>query len=134
MPRFLASCNSTEPGRQRVTVHDNELNLAVIARVAADVSALRDRGDDVLLLADHILERLGASASLDDSARGALLHYDFPGNVRELENMLERAVTLCTGKKITADDLHMREATARSTSTTAGVLGACGEREGLQDR
>jgi two-component system response regulator PilR (NtrC family) len=87
------------------------------------VPALRDRADDVLLLAEHILERLGASVSLDDSARGALLHYDFPGNVRELENMLERAVTLCTGKKITADDLHMREATARSTSTTAGALG-----------
>jgi two-component system response regulator PilR (NtrC family) len=87
------------------------------------VPALRDRGDDVLLLADHILERLGASVSLDDSARKALLHYDFPGNVRELENMLERAVTLCTGKTISADDLHMREAATRATPTVASALG-----------
>jgi two-component system response regulator PilR (NtrC family) len=87
------------------------------------VPALRDRGDDVLLLADHILERLGASVSLDDSARKALLHYDFPGNVRELENMLERAVTLCTGKTISANDLHMREAANRATPTAASALG-----------
>jgi two-component system response regulator PilR (NtrC family) len=87
------------------------------------VPALRDRGDDVLLLADHILERLGASVSLDDSARKALLHYDFPGNVRELENMLERAVTLCTGKTISANDLHMREAATRATPTVASALG-----------
>ena len=87
------------------------------------VPALRDRADDVLLLAEHILERLGASVSLDDSAREAMLRYDFPGNVRELENMLERAVTLCTGTKITANDLHMREATSRPASATKGALG-----------
>ena len=87
------------------------------------VPALRDRADDVLLLAEHILERLGASVSLDDSAREAMLRYDFPGNVRELENMLERAVTLCTGTKITMNDLHMREATSRPASATKGALG-----------
>jgi two-component system response regulator PilR (NtrC family) len=73
------------------------------------VPALRERGDDVLLLADHILQRLGAADSLDDSARTALLSYAFPGNVRELENMLERAVTLCPGRHIAAADLNMRQ-------------------------
>ena len=87
------------------------------------VPALRNRGDDVLLLADHILARLGAQAALDESARDALLRYDFPGNVRELENMLERAVTLSTGNAITADDLHMREATAESRPAMSGKLG-----------
>ncbi|MGB5163763.1 MAG: sigma-54 dependent transcriptional regulator, partial [Woeseiaceae bacterium] len=48
------------------------------------VPALRDRGDDVLTLADHILKKLGADESLDDSARQAMLGYAFPGNVREL--------------------------------------------------
>lgn len=89
------------------------------------VPALRDRGDDVLLLAEHILRRLNASASLDDDARDALLTYAFPGNVRELENMLERAVTLCSNGKISAPDLHTRTSsdTSSATPTLAGKLG-----------
>jgi two-component system response regulator PilR (NtrC family) len=72
------------------------------------VPALRDRGDDVLELADHILARLSSSTSLDSSAKDALLEYAFPGNVRELENLLERAVTLCSSGVISADDLNLR--------------------------
>ncbi|MBT8080297.1 MAG: sigma-54 dependent transcriptional regulator [Gammaproteobacteria bacterium] len=73
------------------------------------VPALRERGDDVLLLAAHILQRLGSSdAALDDSARHTLMSYAFPGNVRELENMLERAVTLCASGVITTADLALR--------------------------
>ena len=72
------------------------------------VPALRDRGDDVLTLAEHILARLRPKVSLDESARDALLSYGFPGNVRELENMLERAVTLCTTGRIGEADLNLR--------------------------
>lgn len=78
------------------------------------VPALRERGDDILLLAGHILTRLNTSAELDDSARDALIAYAFPGNVRELENMLERAVTLCAGGRISAADLHIRRNTDAS--------------------
>jgi two-component system response regulator PilR (NtrC family) len=74
------------------------------------VPALRERGDDVVLLARHILAALNSTVSLDGSACSALAGYSFPGNVRELENMLERAVTLCTTGKITEADLHMRDA------------------------
>jgi two-component system response regulator PilR (NtrC family) len=74
------------------------------------VPALRDRGDDVVVLAKHILSKLDSTAILDGSASSALAGYSFPGNVRELENMLERAVTLCATGKITEADLHMREA------------------------
>jgi two-component system response regulator PilR (NtrC family) len=74
------------------------------------VPALRDRDDDVIELAEHILRKLSANIVLDESARAALLSYPFPGNVRELENMLERAVTLCTSGTIYADDLHLRSA------------------------
>ncbi len=89
------------------------------------VPALRERGDDVLLLADHILQRMDSPATLDDDARTALLRYEFPGNVRELENMLERAVTLCTSGRISADDLNMRKTSDSSTTTPAlgGKLG-----------
>jgi two-component system response regulator PilR (NtrC family) len=83
------------------------------------VPALRERGDDILLLADHILDRLNASMSLEDEARDALLRYAFPGNVRELENMLERAVTLCNSGRISAEDLHMRDSAEASGSRPA---------------
>jgi len=73
------------------------------------VPALHDRGEDVLLLASSILERLGHSAEmLDQGARAALLAYPFPGNVRELENILERAVTLCSDGIIRQSDLAMQ--------------------------
>ena len=73
------------------------------------VPALRERGADILALASHILERLGsADARLEESAKSALMQYPFPGNVRELENMLERAVTLCPTGTITESDLHLR--------------------------
>ena len=89
------------------------------------VPALRDRGDDILLLAGHILQRLGSSFdALDDGARVALRSYGFPGNVRELENMLERAVTLCAGGTITAGDLALRADSSNiqavSTATDLG--------------
>ncbi|MBT8100816.1 MAG: sigma-54 dependent transcriptional regulator [Gammaproteobacteria bacterium] len=74
------------------------------------VPALRDRANDVLLLARHILGKLDVDATFDASAERALLNYRFPGNVRELENMLERAVTLCSGNVISESDLHMRTA------------------------
>ena len=79
------------------------------------VPALRERGNDVLILAEHLLKKLSANATLDGSAKKALLRYAFPGNVRELENMLERAVTLCTSGSLSAADLHMRSTRGAGT-------------------
>ncbi len=75
------------------------------------VPALRERGDDIIDLAQQILKRLNPAASLDRSALQALLAYPFPGNVRELENMLERAVTLCSSGEIGEADLNLKPAT-----------------------
>lgn len=85
------------------------------------VPALRERGNDIVLLSRHILERLGASAdALTDDAERALLRYPFPGNVRELENLLERAVTLCPGGTIAADDLGLPETARERGAGPAG--------------
>ena len=73
------------------------------------VPALRERGDDVLQLAAFILGRMGSKIDiLDDSARTGLMRYAFPGNVRELENMLERAVTLSGGGTVSESGLAFR--------------------------
>lgn len=85
------------------------------------VPSLRERGaDDILMLTGHILERLGSSSdALDASARAALRSYPFPGNVRELENMLERAVTLCASGTISESDLALRAAAAPAAESVA---------------
>ena len=73
------------------------------------VPPLRERGNDTWLLTEHILRRLGAGpATLTPDARAKLVAYRFPGNVRELENVLERAVAL-SGDVITADDIQIHQ-------------------------
>ena len=95
--------------------------------IELNVPPLRDRGDDVLLIADHILQRFDNDTELAGDAREALLRHAFPGNVRELENMLERAVTLCSGGTITAGDLHMRTVADEPGATTAPLTGKLGD-------
>ncbi len=108
-------------------VADNEFREDLYYRINVielNVPALRERGDDVLLLAEHILQRLNRAASLNEDTRNALLTYAFPGNVRELENMLERAVTLCASGVINPADLQMRDTSkAPATQMSSGKLG-----------
>lgn len=79
--------------------------------IEAHVPPLRERLDDVPALVDHILSRLGIAwdttpPTLNDGTLAALREYPFPGNVRELENVLERAMTLCDGNVI--EPAHLR--------------------------
>ncbi len=73
---------------------------------------LNERADDIRLLTDFFLDQLSSDDShfqLSSEAIDALQSYSFPGNVRELENILERAVTLCDESIIYADDLSLQE-------------------------
>ena len=83
------------------------------------VPPLRERRDDIEVLASHMLQRLAAgsgqpAATLHPQALDALKSYRFPGNVRELENMLERAHTLCENQQIEAATYAWPTVIARS--------------------
>jgi two-component system response regulator PilR (NtrC family) len=89
------------------------------------VPALRERSGDIAEIAGAILQRLARRANtgapeLSAEALQALEAYAFPGNVRELENVLERALTLSTGGVVTPDHIRVR-VTARAPSTEEPV-------------
>lgn len=84
------------------------------------VPPLRERLDDVPLLVNALLGKLGRQTAgktitLAAAAAHALREYHFPGNVRELENILERAATLCAGSVINVSDLQLRPQTLSMT-------------------
>lgn len=95
-----------EEGRFR---HDLYYRINVIELL---VPPLRDRHEDIPLIATAVLKRLSEewgdpAPPLSEGALSALENYSFPGNVRELENILERAVALCEGNFIEAEDLQL---------------------------
>ena len=78
------------------------------------VPALRERLDDVPQLVDVLLDRVSKQIgvprpAISDDAMDKLLSYAYPGNVRELENILERAVTLCSEDRIAPDDILLKQ-------------------------
>jgi two-component system response regulator PilR (NtrC family) len=107
-------------------VADGEFRQDLFYRINVielNVPPLRDRGADTFLLVDHILADLsveiGETLILSAAAKKALKTYSFPGNVRELENILERAMTLCDGDLIEVDDLQLpKDIVASNTSET----------------
>ncbi len=80
--------------------------------------SLRDRAEDIPEMARFLLDKLGGSdVKLDRDAEKALCAYAFPGNVRELENTLERALALCENQRIIPDDLNLAPAQLTSSAT-----------------
>jgi DNA-binding NtrC family response regulator len=115
--RFIAATNrdlesDAEEGRFR---HDLFFRINVI-QIA--VPALRARGNDILLLAQHFLERAAARngkgvVGFSPAAAERLLSYSWPGNVRELQNAVERAVALTAFDRVAPEDLPERIRTHR---------------------
>ena len=92
--------------------------------------SLREIPEDIPLMIQQVLEKLAAQVQmlvpeLTKNALNALMDYDYPGNVRELENILERSLALCDGKVIDTADLYLTE--ARDT-TSSGAANLSGER------
>ncbi|HEX9180414.1 MAG TPA: TyrR/PhhR family helix-turn-helix DNA-binding protein, partial [Burkholderiales bacterium] len=95
----------------------NVLNLAV--------PPLRERGEDILLLTRHFVERAGAQARkracrFTAAARAALLANPWPGNVRQLENVIFRAVTMCDKALLDVPDLELAGSRVGAGESAAG--------------
>lgn len=90
------------------------------------VPNLRERREDTPLLAEHLLTKIAGAMStekpkLAPDALTALQSYPFPGNVRELENILERAATLCENNIIQAADLHLPSVSGEESPAVASA-------------
>jgi len=93
------------------------------------VPSLRERRSDIPELVDTILNRLSRRMKMDVprmsvAALAMLETYLFPGNVRELENVLERALTLCTDNEITPEHITLRVSTRPEWETNGGAKSA----------
>jgi len=93
---------------------------------------LRDRAGDILLLAEHFVQKYARSfgktvRGLDGTAVSALGGYPWPGNVRELENVIERALILARGAEVTAADLEFtKRAGVGPVGALAGAVASAG--------
>jgi PAS domain S-box-containing protein len=108
--------------------------------VRLELPALRERREDIPLLADHFVARLNRLkgrdiAGLSDTALARLMEHDFPGNVRELENILEHAFVLCRGGLIELNHLPppLRTGGEVASGIPAGLTLAAMEKLLIQD-
>lgn len=133
--RFIAASNRDMKGwvadgrfRQDLYFRLNVVNL--------HIPPLSRRREDIPLLARHFLERAAPLMGkpvrdISDEAMALLKAYDYPGNVRELENIIERGVALCQGDILTAAHLpdDLRELTIRAYRKRAGRIPTLEEQE-----
>jgi two-component system, NtrC family, response regulator HydG len=98
--------------------------------VTLRVPPLRERLDDIPLLAEHFLQRANARSQrvhrLSAAAVEHLQGYDFPGNVRELENLVEQAAALAEGEELLPEDFPVRPRPASPRATPPGGTPAVG--------
>ena len=90
------------------------------------VPSLRDRKEDIPLLAQYFIKKYCTSMNkptipIDNSSLKRLMEFDFPGNIRELENMIERAIVVGNGKKITLKDFSFEKNIINSSSESLDV-------------
>jgi transcriptional regulator with PAS, ATPase and Fis domain len=105
-------CATSKNLRQQVASNGFRADLYYrIAGILCEIPSLLQRRTDIPELASALLQRMGAkddpSYHLTDDAIEVLLRYDYPGNVRELRNILQRAASLSTNGIITAQEIHI---------------------------
>lgn len=113
----LASCVQQGLFRQDLYYRLNVISI--------HMPSLREMSNDVPEIAERLLERLRGDAAVRFSSKALheLARYDFPGNVRELENVIERALALCMDGLIQPDDLQLKPVQSSQTEAQAGGVG-----------
>lgn len=93
--------------------------------IGITVPTLAERAEDIPQLTDYLIEKHNyenaSKVRIDDQAAAALQSYPFPGNVRELENILERALALCEEELIEVEDLQLPEISRSAQESTASL-------------
>lgn len=97
--------------------------------IELEVPSLRERKEDIAILAQALINRIAEAhhrdaPSISEAALATMKKYAFPGNVRELENMLERAFALCEGDVINAEDLQIGSIETPVTTAEPMVAGS----------
>jgi DNA-binding NtrC family response regulator len=132
--RFIAATNADLQGAVDRGVFRADLFYRLnVHRI--HLPPLRDRAGDAEVLLDYFLHRYGATrevTAFSPAARSALLSYDYPGNVRQLEHIVQRAVAIAQGTHIEQDDLPDELFAARTvdaaTQAVDGSVAAARER------
>src|SRR5882762_4644870 len=124
--RIVVATNRDLAERIREKLFREDLYFRISA-VPLVIPPLRDRGDDLFLMADHFLEKFGREfakgpLTLSADARRQLRCYSWTGNVRELQNALERAAILSNGSEITPDLLPAATVPNGSDAVPANLL------------
>ena len=113
--RLIAATNRDLPGMVGSGLFREDLYYRLNV-VSIDMPSLRDRKEDILPLASWFIRRFSAELKkkvegLEGDAQKLLMRYNWPGNIRELENAIERAALLSEGPLIRADDLRLGDST-----------------------
>jgi formate hydrogenlyase transcriptional activator len=105
-----------------------------------EVPSLRERKNDILMLVEYFAQRYAAKAgkhirSIDKKTLDLLQSYDWPGNIRELQNVIERSVILSSGEVLSVDEMWLSKETSRPASRveTSPRLNGDAERRSERD-
>lgn len=121
--RFIAATNAAIEERSRQGEFRSDL-LYRLNTITAEVPPLRQRGDDILAIAQSFVSeferRYGRSRlEFTSAARHALLQHPWPGNIRELRNVVEQATLMCARDLIDVADLNLRDVPVLVSTTAA---------------
>ncbi len=123
--RFVAATNAAIEERSRLGEFRSDL-LYRLNTITAEVPPLRQRGEDILAIAETFVtefeRRYGRSRlEFTAAARHALLQHPWPGNIRELRNVVEQASLMCARDQIDVADLNLRDVPSLAPSVGAAI-------------